>query len=37
LDYNTGIIEGCMEEVEKIRDKKPEYERDVERIMGQGI
>ncbi len=37
LDYNTGIIEGCMEEVEKIRDKKPEYERDVEKIMGQGI
>lgn len=33
LDYNTGIMEECLEEMEKIRDKKPEYAQEVERIL----
>ena len=35
LDYNTGIMEECLEEMEKIRDKKPEYAVEVERILSQ--
>lgn len=34
LDYNTGVMEDCLEEMEKIRDKKPEYAEEVERILG---
>lgn len=34
LDYNTGVMEECMEEMEKIRDMKPEYAVEVERILG---
>lgn len=33
LDYNTGVMEECLEEMEKIRDKKPEYAEEVERIL----
>ena len=36
LDYNTGVMEDCLEEIEKIRDKKPEYAEEVERILGKG-
>lgn len=35
LDYNTGVMEDCLEEMEKIRDKKPEYAEEVERILGK--
>jgi len=34
LEYNTGIMEECLEEMEKIRDRKPEYAVEVERILG---
>ncbi|MBO5488144.1 MAG: hypothetical protein J5988_14675 [Eubacterium sp.] len=37
LDYNTGVMEECLEEIERIRDKKPEYAEEVERILGQQI
>ena len=36
LDGNTGIMEECLEEMEMIRDKKPEYAAEVERILSQG-
>ena len=35
LDYNTGVIEEYLGEMEKIRDKKPEYAEEVERILGK--
>lgn len=35
LDYNTGVMEECLEEMERIRDKKPEYAEEVERILGK--
>ncbi len=35
LDYNTGVMEDCLEEMETIRDKKPEYAEEVERILGK--
>lgn len=34
LDYNTGVMEECLDEMEKIRDMKPEYAVEVERILG---
>lgn len=34
LDYNTGVMEECLAEMEKIRDSKPEYAIEVERILG---
>lgn len=34
LDYNTGVMEECLEEMERIRDMKPEYAVEVERILG---
>lgn len=34
LDYNTGVMEFCLEEMEKIRSIKPEYAEEVERILG---
>ncbi len=37
LDYNTGVMEECLEEMERIRDKKPEYAEEVERILGERI
>lgn len=37
LDYNTGVMEECLEEMEKIRDKKPEYAKEVEQILGERI
>lgn len=37
LDYNTGVMEECLEEMEKIRDMKPEYAVEVERILGGKI
>ncbi len=37
LDYNTGVMEECLEEMEKIRDRKPEYAEEVEAILSQGV
>lgn len=37
LDYNMGVMEECMEEMDKIREKKPEYAREVESILNQGV
>lgn len=34
LDYNTGVMEECLGEMEKIREMKPEYAVEVERILG---
>lgn len=34
MDYNTEVMEECLQEMEKIRDMKPEYAMDVERILG---
>ena len=35
VDYNTKIEEECLEEIEKIQDKKPEYaEQRYSRILG---
>lgn len=34
LDYNTSVMEDCLEEMEKIRSMKPEYAVEVERILG---
>ncbi len=35
LDYNTGVMTECLNEMDRIRMKKPEYEADVERVLGQ--
>ncbi|MBO4396170.1 MAG: hypothetical protein J5819_07480 [Eubacterium sp.] len=35
LDYNTGVMTECLNEMDRIRLKKPEYEADVERILAQ--
>ncbi|MBO6107987.1 MAG: hypothetical protein J6P16_01125 [Eubacterium sp.] len=35
LDYNTGVMTECLNEMDRIRVKKPEYEKDVERILAQ--
>jgi len=37
LDYNTGVMEECLEEIEAIRDKKPQYAEEVERILSQSL
>ena len=34
MDYNTGIMEQCLDEIDKIRSKTPEYAVEVERILG---
>lgn len=34
LDYNMGVMEDCLEEMEKIRSQKPEYAVEVEQILG---
>lgn len=34
LDYNTGVMEECLDEMEKIRSMKPEYAMEVEQILG---
>lgn len=34
LDYNMGIMEECLEEMEVIRNTKPEYALEVGRILG---
>ncbi len=34
VDYNTKIKEECLEEIEKIQDKKPEYAREIQQILG---
>ena len=34
MDYNTSIMEQCLDEIDKIRSKKPEYAVEVERILG---
>lgn len=33
LDYNTGVMEECLEEMDKIRNQKPEYAVEVEQIL----
>lgn len=33
LDYNTGVMEECLEEIDKIRSRKPEYAAEVEQIL----
>lgn len=33
LDYNTEVMEECLEEMEKIRSQKPEYAVEVERVL----
>ena len=35
LDYNTGVMTECLNEMDRIRGKKPEYNADVERILSQ--
>ncbi|MEE3467110.1 MAG: hypothetical protein VZQ83_01590 [Eubacterium sp.] len=35
LDYNTGVMTECLNEMDHIRLKKPEYEADVERVLAQ--
>ena len=35
LDYNTGVMTECLNEMDRIRLKKPEYEADVERVLAQ--
>ena len=35
LDYNTGVMTECLNEMDRIRMKKPEYESDVERVLAQ--
>lgn len=37
MDYNTGIMEQCLEEMEKIRDESPDYAAEVERILSRGL
>lgn len=37
LDYNTGVMEECLEEMDKIRSKKPEYAEEVELILSGGM
>lgn len=33
LDYNMGVMEECLEEIDAIRCKKPEYAEEVEQIL----
>lgn len=33
MEYNTGIMERCLEEMERIREISPEYEADVENVL----
>lgn len=33
LDYNTGVMEECLEEMDKIRNRRPEYAAEVEQIL----
>ena len=35
LDYNTGVMTECLNEMDRIRMKNPEYEADVERVLAQ--
>ncbi|MBR6229855.1 MAG: hypothetical protein IKQ97_08980 [Eubacterium sp.] len=35
LDYNTGVMTECLNEMDRIRSKKSEYEADVERVLSQ--
>ena len=35
LDYNTSVMTECLNEMEKIQSKRPEYARDVERILSE--
>lgn len=34
LDYNTGIMEDCLAEMERIRNQKPQYAEEVEMLLG---
>ena len=35
LDYNTKVMTEVLNEMDRIRTKKPEYEADVERVLSQ--
>ena len=35
LDYNTRVMTEVLNEMDRIRSKKPEYEADVERVLSQ--
>ena len=35
LDYNTSVMTECLNEMEKIQSKRPEYAKDVERILSE--
>lgn len=37
MDYNTGIMEQCLEEMEKIRDVSPDYAAEVESILSRQL
>jgi VIT1/CCC1 family predicted Fe2+/Mn2+ transporter len=37
MDYNTDIMEQCIEEMEKIRDESPDYATEVENILGRAL
>ena len=37
MDYNTGIMEQCLEEMEKIRDISPDYAAEVESILSRQL
>jgi VIT1/CCC1 family predicted Fe2+/Mn2+ transporter len=37
MDYNTDIMEQCIEEMEKIRDESPDYAAEVETILSRAI
>lgn len=34
MDYNTGIMEQCLDEIDKTGVRNPEYAVEVERILG---
>lgn len=34
IDYNNGIMQDFIQELERIRDKKPEYAQEVEDMLG---
>lgn len=33
MDYNTGIVEQCLEQMEKISDENPEYAKEIELLL----
>lgn len=35
IDYNNGIMQDFIQELERIRNKKPEYAQEIEEVLGQ--